>query len=169
MSIAKCARNVPFVLERLCDVDEAVRRAAFLYISAVNVTQLRVRQRLLTLKVCMYTSVCRYQKKPYIFNIPHDVSLLFVTYTLCVVIIGGFNGAQSARASRCRRNPHPWLAEHIPREYCWSAQSNTIGQREWCQGLAVCGWETTGVAFQVRYSTCLLFGYKYLNCLVHQI
>lgn len=103
------------------------------------------------------------------FNIPHDVPLLFVTYTLCVVIIGGFNGAQSARASRRRRNPHPWLAEHIPREYCWSAQSNTIGQREWCQGLAVCGWETTGVAFQVRYSTCLLFGYKYLNCLVHQI
>lgn len=52
MSIAKCTRNVPFVLERLCDVDEAVRRAAFLYIAAINVTQLRVRQRLLTLKVC---------------------------------------------------------------------------------------------------------------------
>lgn len=51
MTIAKCSRNVPFVLERLCDVDEAVRRAAFLYISAINVTQLRVRQRLLTLKV----------------------------------------------------------------------------------------------------------------------
>ncbi|XP_013167759.1 PREDICTED: condensin complex subunit 3 isoform X2 [Papilio xuthus] len=51
MSIAKCTRNVPFVLERLCDVDEAVRRAAFLYISAMNVTQLRVRQRVLTLKV----------------------------------------------------------------------------------------------------------------------
>lgn len=51
MSIAKCSRNVPFVLERLCDVDEAVRRAAFLYIAAINVTQLRVRQRLLTLKV----------------------------------------------------------------------------------------------------------------------
>ncbi|CAH2052121.1 unnamed protein product, partial [Iphiclides podalirius] len=51
MSIAKCTRNVPFVLERLCDVDEAVRRAAFLYIAAINVTQLRVRQRLLTLKV----------------------------------------------------------------------------------------------------------------------
>lgn len=51
MSIAKCSRNVPFVLERLCDVDEAVRRAAFLYIAAINVTQLRVRQRVLTLKV----------------------------------------------------------------------------------------------------------------------
>ncbi|OWR54950.1 condensin complex subunit 3 like protein [Danaus plexippus plexippus] len=51
MSIAKCTRNVPFVLERLCDVDEAVRRAAFLYIAAMNVTQLRVRQRVLTLKV----------------------------------------------------------------------------------------------------------------------
>lgn len=51
MSIAKCTRNVPFVLERLCDVDEAVRRAAFLYIAALNVTQLRVRQRVLTLKV----------------------------------------------------------------------------------------------------------------------
>ncbi|KAL4711777.1 hypothetical protein ACJJTC_005946 [Scirpophaga incertulas] len=51
MSIAKCTRNVPYVLERLCDVDEAVRRAAFLYISGVNVTQLRVRQRVLTLKV----------------------------------------------------------------------------------------------------------------------
>ncbi|XP_041971882.1 condensin complex subunit 3 isoform X2 [Aricia agestis] len=51
MSIAKCSRNVPFVLERLCDVDEAVRRAAFLYIAANNVTQLRVRQRVLTLKV----------------------------------------------------------------------------------------------------------------------
>ncbi|XP_050353186.1 condensin complex subunit 3 [Nymphalis io] len=51
MSIAKCTRNVPFVLERLCDVDEAVRRAAFLYISAINVTQLRVKQRVLTLKV----------------------------------------------------------------------------------------------------------------------
>ncbi|CAH0713737.1 unnamed protein product, partial [Brenthis ino] len=51
MSIAKCTRNVPFVLERLCDVDEAVRRAAFLHISAINVTQLRVRQRVLTLKV----------------------------------------------------------------------------------------------------------------------
>ncbi|XP_045453962.1 condensin complex subunit 3 [Melitaea cinxia] len=51
MSIAKCSRNVPFVLERLCDVDEAVRRAAFLYISAINVTQLRVKQRVLTLKV----------------------------------------------------------------------------------------------------------------------
>ncbi|XP_038212999.1 condensin complex subunit 3 isoform X2 [Zerene cesonia] len=51
MSIAKCTRNVPFVLERLCDVDDAVRRAAFLYISAINVTQLRVKQRLLTLKV----------------------------------------------------------------------------------------------------------------------
>ncbi|XP_013189571.2 condensin complex subunit 3 [Amyelois transitella] len=51
MSIAKCTRNVPYVLERLCDVDEAVRRAAFLYIAGVNVTQLRVRQRVLTLKV----------------------------------------------------------------------------------------------------------------------
>ncbi|XP_022831781.1 condensin complex subunit 3 [Spodoptera litura] len=51
MSIAKCSRNVPFVLERLCDVDEAVRRAAFLYVAAINVTQLRVRQRVLTLKV----------------------------------------------------------------------------------------------------------------------
>lgn len=51
MSIAKCARNVPFVLERLCDVDEAVRRAAHLYVAAVNVTQLRVKQRVLTLKV----------------------------------------------------------------------------------------------------------------------
>ncbi|CAH2237059.1 jg9550 [Pararge aegeria aegeria] len=51
MSIAKCSRNVPFVLERLCDVDEAVRRAAFLYISAISVTQLKVRQRVLTLKV----------------------------------------------------------------------------------------------------------------------
>ncbi|KAG6446816.1 condensin complex subunit 3 [Manduca sexta] len=51
MSIAKCTRNVQFVLERLCDVDEAVRRAAFLYIAAINVTQLRVRQRVLTLKV----------------------------------------------------------------------------------------------------------------------
>ncbi|CAK1590335.1 unnamed protein product [Parnassius mnemosyne] len=51
MSIAKCTRNVPFVLERLRDVDEAVRRAAFLYIAAINVTQLRVRQRVLTLKV----------------------------------------------------------------------------------------------------------------------
>ncbi|GBP64873.1 Condensin complex subunit 3 [Eumeta japonica] len=51
MSIAKCTRNVPFVLERLCDVDEAVRRAAFLYISAINVMQLKVRQRVLTLKV----------------------------------------------------------------------------------------------------------------------
>lgn len=50
MTIAKCTRNVPFVLERLCDVDEAVRRAAFLYIAAINVTQLRVRQRVLTLK-----------------------------------------------------------------------------------------------------------------------
>ncbi|XP_073948321.1 chromosome associated protein G [Choristoneura fumiferana] len=49
--IAKCTRNVPFVLERLCDVDEAVRRAAFMYIAAVNVTQLRVRQRVHTLKV----------------------------------------------------------------------------------------------------------------------
>ncbi|KAI8442196.1 hypothetical protein MSG28_005789 [Choristoneura fumiferana] len=48
--IAKCTRNVPFVLERLCDVDEAVRRAAFMYIAAVNVTQLRVRQRVHTLK-----------------------------------------------------------------------------------------------------------------------
>ncbi|CAK1541635.1 unnamed protein product [Leptosia nina] len=51
MSIAKCSRNVPFVLERLCDVDEAVRRAAFLYISAIDVKHLRVKQRLLTLKV----------------------------------------------------------------------------------------------------------------------
>ncbi|XP_068623448.1 condensin complex subunit 3 [Battus philenor] len=51
MSIAKYTRNVPFVLERLCDVDEAVRRAAFLYIAAINVTQLRVKQRILTLKV----------------------------------------------------------------------------------------------------------------------
>jgi hypothetical protein len=54
MSIAKCTRNVPYVLERLCDVDEAVRRAAFLYIAGVNVTQLRVRQRVLTLKVGSY-------------------------------------------------------------------------------------------------------------------
>ncbi|XP_028159369.1 LOW QUALITY PROTEIN: condensin complex subunit 3-like, partial [Ostrinia furnacalis] len=46
-----CTRNLPYVLERLCDVDEAVRRAAFLYIAGVNVTQLRVRQRVLTLKV----------------------------------------------------------------------------------------------------------------------
>ncbi|XP_045770313.1 condensin complex subunit 3 [Maniola jurtina] len=51
MSIAKNLRNVPFVLERLCDVDEAVRRAAFLYITAINVTQLKVRQRVLVLKV----------------------------------------------------------------------------------------------------------------------
>ncbi|CAG9559116.1 unnamed protein product [Danaus chrysippus] len=51
MSIAKCTRNIPFLLERLCDVDEAVRRAAFLVIAAMNVTQLRVRQRILTLKV----------------------------------------------------------------------------------------------------------------------
>ncbi|XP_063368423.1 condensin complex subunit 3 [Cydia amplana] len=49
--IAKCTRNVPYVLERLCDVDEAVRRAAFMYIANVNVTQLRVRQRVHTLKV----------------------------------------------------------------------------------------------------------------------
>ncbi|XP_063389141.1 condensin complex subunit 3 isoform X1 [Cydia fagiglandana] len=49
--IAKCTRNVPYVLERLCDVDEAVRRAAFMYIANVNVTQLRVRQRVFTLKV----------------------------------------------------------------------------------------------------------------------
>ncbi|CAG5044159.1 unnamed protein product [Parnassius apollo] len=51
MSIAKCTRNAPFVLERLCDVDEAVRRAAFLYIAALNVTQLKVRHRVLTLKI----------------------------------------------------------------------------------------------------------------------
>ncbi|XP_052738929.1 condensin complex subunit 3 [Bicyclus anynana] len=51
MSIAKCRDNVPFVLERLCDVDEAVRRAAFLYVSAISVTQLKVRQRVHTLKV----------------------------------------------------------------------------------------------------------------------
>ncbi|XP_026314195.1 condensin complex subunit 3 isoform X2 [Hyposmocoma kahamanoa] len=51
MSIAKCKNNVPFVLERLCDVDEAVRRAAFLYMAAMPVTQLKVTQRMLTLKV----------------------------------------------------------------------------------------------------------------------
>ncbi|XP_047511520.1 condensin complex subunit 3 isoform X1 [Pieris napi] len=51
MSIAKSVRNVPFVLERLCDVDDAVRRAAFLYISAIDVKLLRVKQRLHTLKV----------------------------------------------------------------------------------------------------------------------
>ncbi|KAI5634037.1 hypothetical protein NE865_13206 [Phthorimaea operculella] len=51
MSIAKCKPNVPFVLERLCDVDEAVRRAAFLYMAAMPVTQLKVTQRILTLKV----------------------------------------------------------------------------------------------------------------------
>ncbi|XP_026754955.2 condensin complex subunit 3 [Galleria mellonella] len=51
MTLAKCTRNVPYVLERLCDVDEAVRRAAFLHIAGINVTQLRVRQRVLTLKV----------------------------------------------------------------------------------------------------------------------
>lgn len=51
MSIAKSVRNVPFMMERLCDVDEAVRRAAFLHVSAVNVTQLKVRQRIHTLKV----------------------------------------------------------------------------------------------------------------------
>ncbi|XP_069357217.1 condensin complex subunit 3 isoform X1 [Maniola hyperantus] len=51
MSIAKNLRNVPFVLQRLCDVDEAVRRAAFLYITAINVTQMKVRQRVLVLKV----------------------------------------------------------------------------------------------------------------------
>ncbi|XP_050677293.1 condensin complex subunit 3 isoform X2 [Leptidea sinapis] len=51
MSIAKCARNVPFVLQRLCDVDEAVRRAAFIHIAAMPVTQLRVKQRILILKV----------------------------------------------------------------------------------------------------------------------
>lgn len=51
MSLAKCIRNTRYVEERLCDVDEAVRRASFLYISTINVTQLKVRQRLHTLKV----------------------------------------------------------------------------------------------------------------------
>lgn len=74
MSIAKCSRNVPFVLERLCDVDEAVRRAAFLYISAINVTQLRVKQRVLTLKVKLVKNAIIY----YLCNA--------IIYYLCKVI-----------------------------------------------------------------------------------
>ncbi|XP_077295616.1 chromosome associated protein G [Arctopsyche grandis] len=51
LSLAKSSRNLLHILERLCDVDESVRKAAFLYVSSINVTQLKVRQRVHILKV----------------------------------------------------------------------------------------------------------------------
>lgn len=51
LNLAKGSRNLLHVMRRLCDVDESVRKAAFLYVSSISVSLLKVRQRVHILKV----------------------------------------------------------------------------------------------------------------------